>query len=262
MSSPSLPNVTSEGIFEGLRKLGVAAGETIFVHSSLRAFGHVEGGAEAVVEALLSSVDPDGHVVMPTFTWDAFHAAHGVVFDPSSTPSETGRITEVFRRRSGVLRSLHLCHSVAACGPRATDFVADAPSVHGEGGTFEALLRANAWNLFLGVGFTSCTALHTVEERARVPYRAFRDFLDCSVREPDGALRPSRSVEFLRLPGYRNDFGKMEAIFCERGVLREARIGAARVMMVRLRDVVKIAGQLLEKDPFFLLTAESRPRVP
>jgi aminoglycoside 3-N-acetyltransferase len=254
---PEKENVTEADIARGLAEVGMSPGDTVFVHSSLRSFGHVAGGAGAVIEALLQAVGPEGTVVVPTFTWDSFHDKTDAVFDMAKTPSETGRITEVFRQRSDALRSSHLCHSVAAIGRHAAAVTRDSTSVYGPGGPFETLLKLNAWNLFLGVTFTSCTALHMAEELRRVPYRAFRDYKGCRVVHPDGTVTASDSVEYLRKPGFWNDFGPMEAVFEAAGVLRQTRIGAARVLNIRIRDVVEIALQRLEQDVNCLLAADS-----
>src|SRR4051812_28440789 len=45
--------VTREDLVAGLREMGVAPGALLQVHSSLSALGYVEGGADAVVDALL-----------------------------------------------------------------------------------------------------------------------------------------------------------------------------------------------------------------
>ena len=261
MSTPSTssPAVTRADVVQALITVGVAPGDTVFAHSSLRAFGHVGGGADTVIDALMEAVGPAGTVVMPAFTWDSFHDKAGVVFDMVRTPSETGRITEVFRQRPGVVRSPHICHSVAAAGASAAEVTRDSPSVYAQGGPFDALLRLNAWNVFLGVSFGSCTALHMAEEQARVPYRQNRDFRDCRVIHPDGSATASASVEFLRKQGYWNDFSRVEAVFEREGVLREARVGAARILNIRMRDVVRIARRLLDEDIYWLLAAECRP---
>ncbi|MFA6111581.1 MAG: AAC(3) family N-acetyltransferase, partial [Candidatus Latescibacterota bacterium] len=60
-------SVTGAAIATGLRQLGVAAGSRIAVHSSLSAFGHVVGGAEAVVAALREVVTGEGTIVMPAY---------------------------------------------------------------------------------------------------------------------------------------------------------------------------------------------------
>jgi aminoglycoside N3'-acetyltransferase len=58
--------VTKEELKRGLRKLGLKEGDTVGVHSSLSSFGYVEGGADAVIDALLEVVGEEGTIVMPT----------------------------------------------------------------------------------------------------------------------------------------------------------------------------------------------------
>ena len=252
------PNVTQEDIEKSLRAVGLKAGDIVLAHSSLRSFGYVEGGADAVLDALLATISPGGTLVLPTFTWGRFHDQEKVLFDVNETPSECGRITEVFRKRKGVIRSRHVCHSVAALGPCAEDVLGDGVSSFGPGSTFDRLCRLDSWVLFLGVGFSSCTALHMVEEFIQVPYRRYRDFNGSTVILPDGTEQPSRSVEFLRKPGYRNDFERVEDVFCREGILRIARVGRARIISARIRDIFRVTRAHMERDIGFLLSAESK----
>ena len=50
------------------QKLGLKKGDIAGVHSSLSSFGYVEGGADAVIDALLKVVGEEGTVVMPTYS--------------------------------------------------------------------------------------------------------------------------------------------------------------------------------------------------
>ena len=62
MSTPSTssPAVTRADVVQALITVGVAPGDTVFAHSSLRAFGHVGGGADTVIDALMEAVGPAG----------------------------------------------------------------------------------------------------------------------------------------------------------------------------------------------------------
>ena len=91
--------VTKNDILDGFNRLGIRPGDTFVSHSSLASFGHVEGGADAVVDALLECVAPGGTVIVPTMTF-------GSPFDPARTPSKCGAITEAFRKRPGAVRNL------------------------------------------------------------------------------------------------------------------------------------------------------------
>ena len=61
---------TVESLVRDLRSLGLRAGMTVMVHSSLSQIGYVSGGAHAVVEALLEAVGITGTIVMPTHSTD------------------------------------------------------------------------------------------------------------------------------------------------------------------------------------------------
>ncbi|MCC7193301.1 MAG: AAC(3) family N-acetyltransferase [Phycisphaeraceae bacterium] len=159
-----------------LQRLGVRAGDTLFVHSSFRSIGPVEGGAGAVIAAMERVIGPNGLLLMPSFnlvdgdragTWDLAHS-----------PATTGYLCEYFRTMPGTYRSDHYSHSVAARGKGAAEFVAGHRDREGmispwdlepwgrTYGTHSPLIRAYAANgkiLMLGVDYHSSTYLHVVE---------------------------------------------------------------------------------------------------
>lgn len=116
--------LTKEIIKEALKAFHIEDDAILLVHSSLKALGYIDGGAETVIAALEDTV-PVGTLVMPTFSqtnWDTvFEDWH------MDRPSDTGRITEVFRTQKGSLRSDNPTHSVAARGKHAADLVGGDP---------------------------------------------------------------------------------------------------------------------------------------
>jgi len=255
-AGPRRQDVGRRDIRNGALALGLAPGDVAMVHSSLSSFGHVAGGPDAVIDGLLEALGPEGTLVLPTFTWGAFHAAERVEFDVAGTPCETGIIPETFRQRPDVARSVHLCHSVAALGPLTDQMLGDGISPFGAGSPFDALLRHDGWIVFLGVSCQCCTALHAVEEFVGVPYRAYRDFEGSVVIHPDGSRQASKSTEYLRQETGSNDFAKMEALFEEAGVLHRTHIGSARCLAIRIRHIFEVARPRLERNAGFL-TAHS-----
>ena len=238
--------VNKEDIKYSLRTVGLKEKNVVLVHSSLSSFGYVVGGADTIIDALLETVGKEGTIVMPTFTWGSFHDQEKVVFDLANTSvkSEVGIIPEIFRKRKEAIRSHHICHSVAAIGPHRKDVMGEGVRSFGKGSTFEQLYKLDAWNLFLGVGFSSYTELHSVEEYMQVPYRYYRDFKGSFVILPDGTEVPSQSVEYLRKKGYINDFKKMEKVFSKHKALHTCRIGKAKIINVRIKDIFDITTAL------------------
>lgn len=260
LTDESSPYVTSSDIVRVLYELGVTRDALVYVHSSLSAFGHVDGGADAVVDALLAAVGPSGTVAVPTFTWGRNHDKPVVVFDVANDPSEVGKVTEAFRLRPEAVRNEHVCHSTAAIGPLAFDLMGDSVHPFAGDASLYRCYEHDAWYLLMGCGFGSATALHTVEEFMRVPYRRYRDFRGSRVIRVDGTEVDSRAVEFLRREGFANDFEKMDAVCAQAGMLRRTRVGNAVLTLARIRDVIDLGCRLLERDIGFLLDGASRAR--
>jgi len=95
---------------------GVKRGGILMVHASLSRFGYAQDGSATVVQALLDVLGPRGTLAMPTHSNSVLGDAP---YNPRTSPSLVGAVTEYFRRQPGVLRSLHPTHSVAAFGPAA-----------------------------------------------------------------------------------------------------------------------------------------------
>lgn len=130
-----------QAIRAALDELGVVAGCTLLVHSSLSQLGFVIGGAQAVVLALMDVVGDAGTLVMPAQSGDwsdrsqwanppvpaAWHEhirEHMPAYDPRLTPTRgVGAVVDCFRHVPGVLRSGHPSVSFAARGPNVHTIV-------------------------------------------------------------------------------------------------------------------------------------------
>jgi aminoglycoside N3'-acetyltransferase len=167
-----------------LAALGLRAGHTVMMHSSLSALGQVDGGADTVVDALLDVVGPAGTLLVPAFrdsVWgDLKHFTNSDCdcsssdrLCPSQQPGFQGAIAEAVRRRPGSLRSCHPTHSWAALGPAARQLLVghrDALTFCGPGNPFEELLALDGCLLTLGVRVNTITLWHYYEEVLLVPY--------------------------------------------------------------------------------------------
>ena len=234
--------VTMQDMIDGLRRIGLQEGDLVQVHSSLSAFGYVEGGPDTVVDALLQVVGPEGTVMMPTF-----NHGHADVFDIKTTPSTNGAITEALRRRPEAHRSMHPTHPYAAIGSLAQALTHG----HLEAGTFAAdsplgrLATWGGWVLLLGVGMGSNTAFHVGEVMARSrclsPWGSTRRVLDHwgrVVEVSSGMWRDSRCPL---------ETDRIEPLMRSRGLIRDDRIGAADIHLMRAADVIGSAFFLAQK---------------
>lgn len=246
--------VTRQDIVHGLRQLGVEAGTSILAHSSLSSLGYVEGGADAVIDALIEAVGPQGTLLVPTLTGsEALNAENPPVYDPSETPCWTGRIPETLRQRANAIRSLHPTHSVAAIGANARSLTRDhefSITPCGPDSPYGRLAQNGGCILLLGVTHSVNTTFHHVEEIVGVPYHMQPGWVAAQVKTEDQV----RTIH-LMLHRYGPDrcFERMEPVFRERGIQHDGQIGQAQVRLIDARRMVEITQQALLQDPTILL---------
>jgi aminoglycoside 3-N-acetyltransferase len=234
-------------IAAGLRSLGVDAGGVVFLHSSLSSMGHVDGGAETVVDAFLDVLGPGGTLAVPAFTLGR-DLEHGPILDPAGDESDTGRTTEAVRLRPGAKRSHHILHSVAALGADADMTDHHGPSAWAADGPFWRLHELDGSILLLGVPYLRCTYFHMLEQIVQVPYRRWVEF-EARLQEPDGLLWPLLTRCFVPEKGFvGNDFNKLGAEMERRGLVKVGAIGNAVGRLFRARDAVLTAVELYRDD--------------
>ena len=250
-------SLTRDQIAAALQALGLPAGAIVFVHSSMSSIGHVEGGADAIVDALLDVLGAAGTLVVPAFTF-VHGRSDNPVFDPARDRSEMGRLSETTRTRPRARRSRHLLHSVAALGRHAQEITADhGPSAWAADGPFWKLNELDAHILLLGVPYLRCTFFHLIEQLVQVPYRRWRE-VEAKVREQDGSERPLLTSIYSPKPGFAgNDFNKLGSLLEERGLARVGSVGNAVARLFRARPALEVGLTEYRSDPrLFLLTGD------
>lgn len=213
---------------DDLYRLGLRPGDRVVVHSSLKAIGPIDGGAETVIRALLDVIGPGGLLVVPTFTYFT------VRFDPTSEPGLTGRIPETLRSWPGAVRSWHPTHSVAAIGAGAAALCAGHHLVGGLAldSPLDRLAAQDGYVLLLGVGHVVDSTVHIGEAHLPVPYLGVPF-------QPDQPRRASVlldgeeiAVPLRHPPGCSRAFGAVERPLRRRGGRprrpRRSRPGPAR----------------------------------
>ncbi|MFF2902444.1 aminoglycoside N(3)-acetyltransferase [Streptomyces sp. NPDC057966] len=259
---PSGPLCTRDSLASDLRAMGLCAGETLLVHSSLSSLGWVCGGPGVVVGALLDALGDSGTLVVPTHSadnsdpaywenppvpeaWWADIRASMPPFDARTTPTlGVGVVPETVRNWPGAVRSCHPQTSFAAVGPRATAIV-DGHALDcrlGEHSPLARLEECGARVLLLGTGFETCTAFHLAEYRVPSP----QTDISFAVTTPRGRVWATVRDTSIR----SEDFDGLGAAFeKERQVVRGV-VGGAQARLFDLADAVAYAeGWLSEHRP-------------
>jgi aminoglycoside N3'-acetyltransferase len=159
--------LTVADLTTSLRRLGVADGDVLMVHASLRAVGPVEHGAAGIVQALDAAVGSSGTVMM------TLGAREGEPFDCLTTPAEPeiGVLAEIFRQTPGTIVSDHPEGRFGARGRLSREFLSEVPwdDYYGPASPLERLTRAQGRVLRLGADRDTVTLIHYAEYLALVP---------------------------------------------------------------------------------------------
>lgn len=262
--------VTSAEIVDGLRSVGLSSDSIAVVHSSLRSFGTVDGGAAAVADALVSVC---GTALVPSGTWDltgvpappGLERANNSAFSANSweefeaaveravpfsidlpIDKELGAIPEAMRLRHPHVRGRHPLFSFVAVGIHAYE-VMGAERLDWPLGPVEAAARLGGEVLLLGVSHTVNTAIHVAEQqlgRSR--------FYRCA------KLHAGVWAEFPNIPGQSHRFDDLEVPL--RGYTREVTIGTCRARVIRIQDVLDRATDAIVRDAGALLCDDDECR--
>jgi aminoglycoside 3-N-acetyltransferase len=253
-ATPTPGTVTS--LTADLRTSGIEPGCVVIVHSSLSAIGWVAGGAQAVVEALLAAVGPEGTVVMATQSGHLTDPGHWEnppvpaewvpiirdampAYDPQLTPTRgVGQVVECFRGHPEARRSPHPTLSFAAVGPHAEAIAAEqplAPSL-GDPSPLGRLYELDALVLLIGVDHDANTSLHLAEHRAEIPGAPVQ--VEGVAMTVDGERR---WVQYQDLAHDTDDFVALGVDFAATGGERRGRVGQADTRLCRQRALVDFA---------------------
>jgi aminoglycoside 3-N-acetyltransferase len=250
-ATATAPALTREQLCAGFRELGLARDDSLIVHSSCRTLGPIAGGADTVIDALLDTIGPGGHLMLPTFNYT--RPLPEPYFDPAQTPGRTGILAELGRQRPGAVRSLHPTHSVAVLGPQAEDLTRD----HHRGRAFgidspiDRLARRGGKVLLLGVGHTSNSTVHVAEEYARIPKVSWYDELPwVKVRLRSGEML---SVQVDSSPSCSTAFGAVEGALRRCGEVRDLRLAGCPLQLVSGQVILNRVVEMLAAKPDHLL---------
>lgn len=288
-----IANYNKQQLKDQLESMGLKGDETILIHSSMKSIGEVDGGADAVLDAWMEYFK-DGLLLLPTHTWKTVNADNPV-YNPQTTPSCVGLLTNMFMKRDGVIRSLHPTHSMAGYGKSAAEYLVgeeynNTPCT--PGGCYDRLKDAGGKVLLVGVGHERNTYIHSVEEVLNVPNR----LSDMPMELVIELLKEDKDNKNKKLPhynradgwkkcidsngGYDNnnklcrkvyvrkhynaqqphiseDFVKLNQIFLDSGVVKKVKFGDADSLLCDAKGMFNVVRQVIAPDPECIVTKDT-----
>lgn len=236
--------ITKKQLQADLEQMGIRSNDTVMIHTSLRAAGPIEGGAEAFIEAFTEYLS-DGLLLVPTHTWKTVNQDNPV-FDARKEVPCVGIVPTIAAFHPNAVRSMHATHSVAAFGKRAAEYAANDNGVvtpTPADGCFGRLYDEKAKILLIGVGQERNTFIHAVEEVVDVPQRLSDPFevtlINTKGQEEKRVIQKHYNPICAHIS---ENFVKFDPFFADCGAVVETKLGNAAV---KLCDAVKVQDEVI-----------------
>lgn len=239
-------------LFKEFRKIGITKNMELEVHSSLSSFGFVDGGAEAVIEALIECVGENGSIFMPALRLSSAlelteeDKNMGIttkikVLPEKAEKTDMGIIADTFRLRKDVVTGSGIIRT-SGWGRNAQ---------HAISGGLDYVIHNGGKALLLGVDIYKLTAMHYVED---IMPKEIRDIFApnekiCSKYPPDEWFIEAGAPPVK--PWY-----KIQDIAYKKGLIKDGYIGNCKYMFFDIWDIVSIYKEALENNPFKLYGLE------
>ena len=244
--------ISKQEIMDGLKAIGVKRGMELEVHCSLRKFGYVEGGAQAVIAALKEACTENGSIFMPALR-----------LSPELALTEEDK-------KLGITTKIRIL--AEDCDRSAMGIVADTFRKLPDTVTGKGVFRISGWGrnaeaaidgglnyvihnggkaLLLGVDIYKLTAMHYVE--------------DLLPKEITDIFTPNESIRAMYPPEeWFVEAGSppvkawytIQNMAYEKGIIKDGLIGQCPVMFFDLWDVVGLYAQQLKENPYALYGVE------
>ena len=232
-----------------LQSIGIREGDTVLVHSSMSKIGFVDGGPKTIVDALLETVGPNGHILMPNspnarFQLDYIQEIDG--FDVLNDKSKLGAISEYFRNHENAVRSWHPTEPVSCIGPDTDFFVGthfNQITPYNENSPFYKVAERNGKILMIGVTLDNAgTNLHTLEDAIEdFKYPIYHPTIfETNIVDPNGNTHSVKTKVHDPIWSKKRKCDGLIPLFEERNVLEFVKCGNAKTLLLDARKMLDV----------------------
>jgi len=239
------------------RRLEIPPDAPVIAHASLSAFGEVQGGADALLGAMMRVYET---IVMPGFTFktmlipESGPRDNGLTYGQSADANLMaqffhpgmpvdrlmGAVPEALRKHPQAARSMHPILSFVGIHARS---ILESQTVDDPLKPVERLLESQGWVLLLGVDHDVNTSIHYAEHLA-----GRKQFIRW-------ALTPNGVVACPQFPGCSDGFFQIAPRIAQ--YAREELLANGRLLAIPLNHLIEVARSWIQADPLALLCDRS-----
>lgn len=236
-----------------LEQLGIQKGMLLIVNADTLHMGYLNGGCQAVIEALMECVGYEGTIVVPTFTpqykdpacqkdkpprqqWQEIRK-QALPFDRKlSEPMGADPFVYQFLRNDAVLRSNHPLYSFAAWGKYAK-LICDKHPLHfalGKDSPLGKIYEMNGYCILLGCEYEACTMFHMAEYQKDI-------FPVKLVSAPIESNHRILWKDLLDIEQHNENFSEIGEVMEDRKIVKTAYIANSKCHFFSAREAVNLA---------------------
>lgn len=244
--------ITKDDLVRIFKSMGLSKGMILYVQSNILTFTYINGGNQAVIEALMEVVGFEGTIIMPSFSEqlvdpacsrkylferDVFEEMResGQAFHKKRTPADQ-ELANQLMRNDAIYRSNHPLHSCVAWGKYAK-LMCDKHPLHfslGKDSFLDKICEMNGYVLLLGNSYQDCDIFkYALTLAAKAPIKIISSPID---KKGNTCYVDMLEIEYTH-KGIKNIKQMME----ERSVVKDSFIGAAHCRFFKAKEAASLA---------------------
>jgi aminoglycoside 3-N-acetyltransferase len=239
-----LDKIETDQLEAELKKMGISEGDHVAVALSFKSIGFVNGGPDALIDALIDTIGSKGTIMMNAHTnyFPISEIDPNFIFDNETVPL-TGIVPQKLLKRKGSIRSRHPMFSVVAIGHLAGYLTEGHDECSNPYLPLEKLAQIGGKCLFIGIEGRLVAVRHEAQRRAGL--FAVPMFTGVQYKNKEGKTKLFVTVNpacTSRLPEFIPKFEKMQ-------ILKRGKIGMAPSIIGPAGKIIDSMSMMLKNDP-------------
>ncbi len=239
-------------IKEGLKKIKPKE-KYIIIHADITGLYFSNFKIKKLWNIIFTSFGKNKIYIMPSFNFK-----NNFKWSKKSSISETGLLSEYFRKNISNFRTLHPIHSVCVYGKGLHKFKNSySLSSFGRGSIWEHICNSkNFANISLGTGFDGgATFCHYIEEKYSVPYREMINLPHIIIDNKKKLNIKFKYFARNQNSKYQNNWSKCYKELLKKGLVNQYKIGPSKfeVLKMNTHKVTKYLEKKLKTNLYYLV---------
>lgn len=250
--------LSAQEIKKTFKNLKLKKNSSIFLSNELFRLGKIEGlknssdNYKTYLDTTLNYLGKNGTLSMNTYNFETLRFNRDC--NLSNNITSAGKLSEIFLRYKGIVRSVHPVFSISSLGKKKK-FICSNNSQHnyGKNSPFDRMLKVDTTIVKLGGSIVENPFLHCAEFAIGVPYFYNKIFSRNLIKNKKKINK--KFVFFIRYENlkFKYNYKKIENLLLQKKILKKAKLGSGFVSICKANFFYNEIIQILKKDIHGLL---------